>query len=210
LAIVEILKPLVEIITGFIASLGYPGIFILMILESALIPIPSEIIMPFSGFLVTTGKLETLGVVIAGTTGNLVGSIATYYLGLKLGRAFIIRYGKYIFFRQRHLDLTEYLFQRYGEKISFIGRLLPGIRTYVSLPAGIGRTKLGNFVIYSAAGAALWNTVLTYIGMQLGHNWKNIDRYSIYLDITALVIVAILVVWFIYTTRRDKYAKSEL
>ena len=210
MAVVEILKPLIEIITGFIASLGYPGIFILMILESALIPIPSEIIMPFSGFLATTGKLEPLGVVIAGTLGNLVGSIATYYLGLKLGRAFIIRYGKYIFFRQRHLELTESLFQKYGEKISFIGRLLPGIRTYVSLPAGIGRTKLGNFVIYSVAGAALWNSALTYIGMQLGRNWKNIDRYSIYLDMTALVIVAILVIWFIHATRRDKYTKSQL
>jgi membrane protein DedA with SNARE-associated domain len=210
LAVVEILKPLIEIITGFIGSLGYPGIFILMILESALIPIPSEIIMPFSGFLATTGKLEPLGVVIAGTLGNLVGSIATYYLGLKLGRAFIIRYGKYIFFRQRHLELTESLFQKYGEKISFIGRLLPGIRTYVSLPAGIGRTKLGNFVIYSVAGAALWNSALTYIGMQLGRNWKNIDRYSIYLDMTALVIVAILVIWFIHATRRDKYTKSQL
>ena len=210
LAVVEILKPLIEIITGFIASLGYPGIFILMILESALIPIPSEIIMPFSGFLATTGKLEPLGVVIAGTLGNLVGSIATYYLGLKLGRAFIIRYGKYIFFRQRHLELTESLFQKYGEKISFIGRLLPGIRTYVSLPAGVGQTKLWNFVIYSVAGAALWNSALTYIGMQLGRNWKNIDRYSIYLDMTALVIVAILVIWFIHATRRDKYTKSQL
>jgi membrane protein DedA with SNARE-associated domain len=210
LAVLEILKPLVEIITGFIASLGYSGIFILMILESALIPIPSEIIMPFSGFLATTGKLEPLGVVIAGTLGNLVGSIATYYLGLKLGRAFIIRYGKYIFFRQRHLELTESLFQKYGEKISFIGRLLPGIRTYVSLPAGIGRTKLGNFVIYSVAGAALWNSALTYIGMQLGHSWKNIDRYSVYLDMTAIVIVAILVIWFIHATRRDKYTKSQL
>jgi membrane protein DedA with SNARE-associated domain len=139
MAIIEILSPIVQFIISIISNLGYGGIFLLMILESALIPIPSEIIMPFSGFLVSDGKMGAVGVILAGSFGNLVGSVATYFLGIKLGRAFLIKYGKYIFFKPQHLVFVEDLFHKYGDKIAFVGRLLPAIRTYVSLPAGIGR-----------------------------------------------------------------------
>jgi membrane protein DedA with SNARE-associated domain len=204
LAILEILRPVVEGITQFISILGYPGIFILMTLESALVPIPSEIIMPFSGFLSTTGRLEPIGVIIAGSLGNLIGSILTYYLGLKIGRTFVLKYGKYIFFKRKHLELTERLFAKYGEKISFIGRLLPGIRTYVSLPAGIGKTRPKKFVVYTLAGVVIWNSFLTFIGMQLGKRWQNIDKYSLYLDIISVALVAAFVIYFIYVSRRDR------
>ena len=147
MALIEILRPLVEFITSIISSLGYGGIFFLMVLESALIPIPSEIIMPFSGFLASTGKLSSVGVILAGSFGNLIGSTLTYYLGIRLGRAFLIKYGKYIFFRLHHLEWTEHLFQRYGDKISFVGRLIPGVRTYISLPAGIGKTNFIKFAV---------------------------------------------------------------
>src|ERR671932_361416 len=113
--VLELLKPLVEFITSFIGQVGYGGIFFLMVLESALIPIPSEIIMPFSGFLASTGKLSSISVVLAGSFGNLVGSIITYYLGIRLGRVLLIKYGKYIFFREHHLVWTEQLFQKYGD-----------------------------------------------------------------------------------------------
>ena len=185
MAIIEILRPIVESITSIISTMSYPGIFFLMILESALIPIPSEIIMPFSGFLASTGKLSSVGVVLSGTFGNLVGSILTYYLGINVGRAFLIKYGRYAFFKKEHLELTENLFKRYGDKVSFVGRLLPGIRTYVSLPAGIGKTKFTKFVIYTFLGSIIWNSMLTYVGMKLGSNWKNIDKYSIYLDLAS-------------------------
>jgi membrane protein DedA with SNARE-associated domain len=206
----EILRPIVEGITQFISILGYPGIFILMTLESALVPIPSEIIMPFSGFLSTTGRLEPIGVVIAGSLGNLIGSIMTYYLGLKIGRTLVLKYGKYIFFKRKHLELTERLFAKYGEKISFIGRLLPGIRTYVSLPAGIGKTRPKKFVIYTLAGVIIWNSLLTFIGMQLGKRWQNIDKYSLYLDIIAVVLVAAFVIYFIYASRRDRHKNAKI
>jgi membrane protein DedA with SNARE-associated domain len=199
--VIEILKPIVEFITYLISSLGYPGIFILMIFESALIPIPSEIIMPFSGFLVSAGKLGLVGVVLAGSFGNLVGSIITYYIGIKLGRAFLIKYGKYIFFKVHHLEWIEQLFEKYGDKISFIGRLLPAVRTYVSLPAGIGKTNLIKFVVYTLAGSIIWNSLLTYIGIQFGRNWRNIDKYSIYLDILTLVVVGVFIVWLVYKRR---------
>jgi membrane protein DedA with SNARE-associated domain len=205
-AIIEILRPIVEVITSIITTMSYPGIFFLMILESALIPIPSEIIMPFSGFLALTGKLNYIGVVLAGSFGNLVGSVLTYYLGINVGRKVILKYGKYIFFKKKHLELTENLFHKYGDRVSFVGRLLPGIRTYVSLPAGIGKTKFTKFVIYTLAGSLIWNSMLTYVGMKLGSNWKNIDKYSIYLDIAAVLAIAVFLIWFIYTTRRKSKA----
>jgi membrane protein DedA with SNARE-associated domain len=204
MALIEILRPIIEFITSIILSLGYGGIFFLMVLESALIPIPSEIIMPFSGFLASTGKLSSIGVVLAGSFGNLVGSIITYYLGIRLGRVFLIKYGKYIFFRAHHLVWTEQLFQRYGDKISFLGRLIPGVRTYISLPAGIGKTNLIKFVVYSLAGSVIWNSLLTYGGIQLGHSWQHIDKYSAYLDGIALVSVVIVIVWIVYNNKRRK------
>lgn len=204
--VLELLKPLIEFITSFIGQLGYSGIFFLMILESALIPIPSEIIMPFSGFLSSMGRLDPFLVILSGSFGNVVGSVLTYYLGIRAGRKFILKYGKYILFRKEHLEITENLFRRYGDKISFAGRLLPGIRTYVSLPAGIGKTDFKKFMIYSFAGSLVWNSMLLYVGMNLGRNWKNIDKYSVYLDVAAVLSVAIFVVWFVYKTKRKSNA----
>src|SRR4051794_1027277 len=204
MALIEILRPLVEFITSVISSLGYGGIFFLMILESALIPIPSEIIMPFSGFLVSTGKLGSVAVILAGSLGNLVGSVITYYLGIRLGRAFLIKYGKYILFRVHHLVWTEQLFQKYGDKISFVGRLLPGVRTYVSLPAGIGKSNFIKFVVYTLVGSIIWNSLLTYAGIQLGRSWQHIDNYSGYLDIIAVVAITVFIVWIVYNNTRNK------
>jgi membrane protein DedA with SNARE-associated domain len=204
MALIEILRPLVEFITSVISSLGYGGIFILMILESALIPIPSEIIMPFSGFLVSSGKLGSVGVILAGSLGNLVGSVITYYLGIRLGRAFLIKYGKYILFRVHHLVWTEQLFQKYGDKISFVGRLLPVVRTYISLPAGIGKSNFIKFVVYTLVGSIIWNSLLTYGGIQLGRSWQHIDKYSGYLDIIAVVATAVFIVWIVYNNTKNR------
>ena len=200
----DIIRPLIEFIISFISRVGYLGIFFLMVLESAMIPIPSEIIMPFSGFLVSVGKFGPILVVLAGSLGNLVGSILTYYFGLKVGRAFIIKYGKYVFFKKEHLEFTERLFKNYGDKISFVGRLLPVIRTYVSLPAGIGRTNFIKFVFYTLIGSLIWNSVLTFAGMQLGNNWKNIDRYSIYLDIVTICIIVGFSAWLVLKFKKGR------
>jgi membrane protein DedA with SNARE-associated domain len=208
MAITEILTSLVQFITSIISNLGYGGIFFLMILESALIPIPSEVIMPFSGFLVSVGKLGSVGVVLAGSFGNLVGSIATYYLGVRVGRAAIIKYGKYVLFKKKHLEYTERLFEKYGDKIVFIGRLLPGIRTYISLPAGIGLTGIVKFAVYTFAGSLIWNALLTYAGIELGINWKHIDKYSGYLYTTAIVSTIAIILWIFYNRRRGNKSKT--
>ena len=198
----EILKPIIDFVISFISTLGYPGIFLLSILESALIPIPSEIIMPFSGFLVSNGTFEPVSVVLAGTFGNLVGSILTYYLGIKAGRAFILRYGKYILFKKSHLEFTEELFQKYGDKISFFCRLLPAVRTYISLPCGVGKTNFVKFSIYTFLGSLIWNSMLTYVGIMFGDNWENIDKYAIYLDVVSVCVITGFVIWFFAKIRK--------
>jgi membrane protein DedA with SNARE-associated domain len=205
----EILKPVIDFVISFISGLGYPGIFLLMILESALIPIPSEIIMPFSGFLVSNGTFDPISVVFAGTFGNLVGSILTYYLGIKAGRAFILKYGKYILFKKSHLEFTEELFEKYGDKISFFCRLLPAVRTYISLPCGVGKANFVKFSIYTFLGSLIWNSMLTYVGILFGNNWKNIDKYAIYLDIVAACVIVGFIIWFLVKVRRRNKSRQE-
>jgi membrane protein DedA with SNARE-associated domain len=166
--------------------------------------------MPFSGFLVSNGTFEPISVVLAGTFGNLVGSILTYYLGIKVGRAFILKYGKYILFRKGHLEFTEELFQKYGDKISFFCRLLPAIRTYISLPCGVGKANFIKFSIYTFLGSLIWNSMLTYVGIQFGNNWENIDKYAIYLDIVSACVIAGFVIWFVAKIRRRNKKETEV
>ncbi|HEX2614215.1 MAG TPA: DedA family protein, partial [Nitrososphaera sp.] len=177
MVLIEILEPLVNFIVSLVSSLGYLGIFVLMVLESALIPIPSEIIMPFSGFLVQDGRLNFTSTVLAGSIGNLAGSTLTYYLGKTIRRERILKYGKFVFLREHHLEFAEQLFQKHGSKISFAGRLLPAVRTYVSLPAGVTSTPFKKFMAYTFFGSVIWNVFLVYLGVRLGENWKNIDKY---------------------------------
>ncbi len=177
--------------------MGYLGVFSLMVLDSAMIPIPSEIILVFSGYLITTGKFEPVSVIVVGSLGNVIGSILTYYVGLKWGRVLLLKYGRYVLLKKKHIEFTENLFQKHGDRISFFGRLLPAIRTYISLPCGIGRTNIIKFSIYTFLGSIIWNTVFTYIGMQLGNNWEHIDNYSVYLEILLLSVCSGFVIWII-------------
>lgn len=200
----EIIEPILDFVTFVISNLGYPGVIFLMILDSAMIPIPSEIILVFSGYLVTTGTFEPISVILAGSFGNVVGSIMTYYFGLKFGRLFVLRFGKYFFIKENHLEYTEKLFQKYGDKISFLGRLLPAIRTYISLPCGIAKMNLFKYSVYTFFGSIIWNTMFTYIGIQLGSNWQDIDNYSIYLEIVSVCLIVVFVIWFITKTLKKR------
>ena len=200
----ETLKPVVDFVISIISNLGYPGVIFLMVLDSAMIPIPSEIILVFSGYLVTTGTFEPISIILAGSFGNVVGSILTYYFGLKFGRLFILRFGKYFFIKEHHIEYTEKLFQKHGDKISFLGRLLPAKRTYISLPCGIAKMNLIKYSIYTFFGSVIWNTMFTYIGMQLGSNWHHIDNYSIYLEIISGCVIVAFVIWFITRTLKKR------
>lgn len=183
-------------ITNIISQIGYLGIFFLMLLESALIPIPSEVIMPFSGFLVATGEFNLFSVVAAGTLGNLVGSLVAYYLGIKIGRSLLLKYGKYVLIDKEHLNLADRWFGKFGDKVIFLSRNMPAVRTYISLPAGITKMNLLKFSIFTLVGSIPWNFALTYLGILLGRNWNLILRYTTILDIIIVVAVVILIVWW--------------
>jgi membrane protein DedA with SNARE-associated domain len=180
-----------------------------MVLDSAMIPIPSEIILVYSGYLVTTGTFEPISLILAGSLGNVIGSIITYYIGLKFGRLFILRFGKYFFIKEHHLEYTEKLFQKYGDKISFLGRLLPAIRTYISLPCGVAKMNLFKYSIYTFIGSVIWNTIFTYIGIQLGSKWQEIDNYSIYLEIVTGCVIVTFVIWFTIKMLRKRRSNKK-
>jgi membrane protein DedA with SNARE-associated domain len=196
----DIITNLANFIIQTISNSGYLGIFFLMIAESALIPIPSEIIMPFSGYLAYTGKLNPIFVIIAGSIGNLVGSLVAYIIGVKLGREIILRYGKYVLLKKSHLDWTESFFRKYGDSSTFVSRLLPAIRTYISLPAGIAKMNLKKFSVYTFVGSLIWSTMLTYVGIALGEEWTQIRNYSEYIN--GVVLVGILIVVIIIIKKR--------
>ncbi|MGB6464109.1 MAG: DedA family protein [Nitrosotalea sp.] len=193
----EILGNLTNFIIQTISNSGYVGIFFLMVAESALIPIPSEVIMPFSGYLVSTGKFNVILVIIAGSIGNLVGALVSYFVGAYLGRGFVLKYGKYVLLKKSHLELAESYFKKYGDRSTFISRLLPAIRTYVSLPAGVAKMNLKKFAVFTLVGSIIWNTALTYVGIKLGEEWNSIRKYSDYFDavVVIVVIVAIIAYW---------------
>jgi membrane protein DedA with SNARE-associated domain len=202
---VSILQDLIVLISNFIVSIisitGYPGVLFLMILESALMPIPSEIIMPFSGYLVYAGKFDIWVVTLIGTIGNLIGSWTAYFLGLYLGRNFILKYGKYILLKKKHLLLAEKWFKKYGDKTIFFSRMMPVVRTVISLPAGLARMNFKKFSIYTFIGSIPWNFALTYIGFWLGKNWKIISKYTETID---LLIIAGIIIFLIYFLRNRK------
>lgn len=192
---------LVELLAGFITSfisqIGYVGVFFLMVLESALIPVPSEVIMPFSGFLVATGEFNIFYALVAGTLGNLVGSVIAYYIGSYVGRGLVLRYGKYVLLDEGHLDLSDRWFKKFGDKIIFVSRNLPAVRTYISLPAGISKMNIFKFSVYTLIGSTPWNFALLYGGVLLGKNWEVILKYTTILDVLVVIAGIVFIIWFL-------------
>ncbi|VVB91055.1 SNARE associated Golgi protein [uncultured archaeon] len=182
-------------ITQIISSIGYVGVFILMTLESAALPVPSEVVMPFAGYLSYQGKFDLIIISIVGAAGCMTGSIISYMVGLKGGRPFLAKYGKYFFINHDHIDLAERWFIKYGDKAVFFSRLLPVMRTFISLPAGIGKYSLKKLSLYSFIGSLPWCFGLAYIGFKLGPYWKDIIRFFDALDI---VVIAVLILSLIY------------
>jgi membrane protein DedA with SNARE-associated domain len=196
-----------QVVIPFLNSLygavGYLGVLVAMTIESAMVPLPSELILPYAGFLVSdTSQLEPLThgpwgfwiVVVAATIGNTLGSLISYAIGAYGGRPFLERYGRYLLIRPHEIELADRFFADHGAATVFIGRLLPIIRTFISFPAGVARMPLGRFVAYSTAGALIWSTLLVYAGTVLGANWVDIRHVLQPFDllIAALVVAAAL------------------
>ncbi len=178
--------------------MGYPGIIFLMAIESACIPLPSEIIMPFSGYLVFRGDFSLLWVGLAGAVGCVAGSIPAYYLGLYGGRPLIERYGKYVLVSHHDLDLADRWFQRYGDWAIFFSRLLPVVRTFISFPAGVARMNFSRFIIYTFVGSFPWCLGLAYAGMKLGQKWDTLGHYFHEFDLVIGILIALGIVIYIW------------
>src|SRR3989344_8460431 len=191
-------------VVSFISTSGYFSIFILMAMESALIPIPSEIIMPFSGFLVFEEKFSLWAVVFWGTFGNLIGSIAAYLLGIYGGRPLIEKYGKYILISRHELDVADRWFQKYGGLSVFFSRMLPAVRTFISLPAGIARMPFLKFCLYTTLGSLPWSFALTYAGVVSGGNWHILEPYFRKFDWAIGILGILFLIWFIYYKIKNK------
>jgi len=184
------------LVVDTIDRIGYIGIFVLMTLESCGVPIPSEIIMPFSGYLVSKGHLSYWMVVLVGSLANLFGSVIAFFIGSK-GRPFLDKYGKYLFIHKHHLEYAEGLFERYGALIIFLGRNMPVIRTYISFPAGISRMNFAKFSILTFLGSIPWNMMLVYIGIKMGEHWDKIVEFFEKLD-SIIILLAILTIIYLF------------
>jgi membrane protein DedA with SNARE-associated domain len=197
------------IITGIISTLSYPGIIALMALESACVPIPSEIVMPFAGYLASQGTFDLISLTIAGTAGNLIGSIVAYWVGLKAGRPFILRYGRYVLLRKKHLDMAESWFAKHGEATTLFSRMLPIVRTFISLPAGMAKMNFKKFVLFTTIGSIPWNFALAYIGFQLGQNWEEVKGIFWILDIVVVIAVIVIIAILVTGYLKGKGEKSD-
>jgi membrane protein DedA with SNARE-associated domain len=188
--IARIIEFLASFIIAVISSGGYTGVIILMAIESACIPLPSEIIMPFSGYLVFRGEFGLVWVGLAGAFGCVVGSVPAYYLGLYGGRPLIEKYGKYVLVSHHDLDIADRWFARYGDWAIFFSRLLPVVRTFISFPAGVAKMNVPRFIIYTFVGSFPWCLGLAYVGMKLGENWDTLGVYFHKLDIVIGILLA--------------------
>jgi membrane protein DedA with SNARE-associated domain len=198
----NILETLSNFVISVIEQLGYTGVFVAMGLESACIPLPSEVIMPFAGFVVWKGELTLIGVTLAGTAGSLAGSLVAYFVGGYGGLPFLERYGKYVLIRKSELDRAHTWFGRYGETTVFVSRLLPIVRTFISLPAGVARMDVKKFSLYTVLGSLPWCFGLAYVGVLLGPHWSDLEALFRYLDIVVIAGIIGLVGYLIYHRKR--------
>jgi len=195
----KILAVLFVFIKSMIAFSGYGGIVILMGIESACIPLPSELIMPFAGYLVFEGTMKLFWVATAGAIGCNLGSLVAYEIGFYGGRPLVVRYGRWILLGNPELDLAEKFFARWGYLAVFFARLLPVIRTFIALPAGIAQMPRGRFHIYTFLGSWPWCFALAWFGMKLGENWRFLSKYLHKFDAVILVVLVAGLIWYVWT-----------
>lgn len=202
------IESIAQWIISVISSLGYPGIVLTMAIESVLIPLPSEIIMPFSGFLVSTGRFDLNLVALSGAVGNVIGSLIAYAIGFygheKLVRRFIRKFGKWILVSEHELDQTEKLLHRFKDLVVLGSRVIPGIRTVISLPCGFAKLPLGRFIVLTFIGSLIWSYFLAWIGYVLGQNWHSIGPYFHKLDAAIIILIVLTIGWYIYYKIKSK------
>lgn len=206
----EILDQIRVIIEQIVTTLGYPGISLVMFTENIFPPIPSELVMPFAGFLVADGKYSLPGIIFAGTLGSVIGAVVLYYIGVwadePIVRAFLRRWGRYFMVSEDDLDRVLTLFDRYGSIIVFFGRVIPIVRSLISLPAGMNRMPLPRFLVFTTLGATIWTSLLSIGGMILGENWEQIMEYVSQYEKVVLVVLVLAVLAFVVLRIRERRA----
>ena len=193
----QVLEALAVWIQGVISTLGYGGVGGLMAIESACVPLPSEVIMPFAGSLIPMGRFTLFGCGLAGAIGCVVGSIPAYYFGAYGGRPLILKYGRYILLSEEHLDWADKFFAQRGDLTVFIARLLPVVRTFIAFPAGVARMPMGKFIVYTFAGSFPWCLGLAYVGMKLGEHIDELKPWFHRFDAVLVVLGLAAVAWFV-------------
>ena len=201
---------MLEWATSIIERMGYGGIVFLMVLENVFPPIPSEVILPFAGFTASKGRLSLIGVIVAASTGSMLGAVPLYYLGYFLGiervRRLAERYGRWVALSGRDIESAMEWFRGYGAGIVLVGRIIPGLRSVVSIPAGICGMTLSRFFLYSAAGTAVWSGLLVYLGWLLGKNYETVAQYVAYMSYgVAAVIIGAVIIWIIRRKGRSTF-----
>lgn len=200
----NIIDFLVNLVITVISWGGYAGVFLLMLLESCGIPAPSEVIMPFAGFLVFKGQMVLWWAVLLGALGNLVGSLLAYWIGAKGGRPLLEKYGKYVLISNHDLDKADHWFTHYGEITVFLGRLLPVVRTYISFPAGVAKMDLKKFSFYTFLGALIWSWLFGWLGVKMGENWEKIRLALHNFDVAIVAGLLVLVLLCIFRHLKNK------
>lgn len=193
----KIIAILATWIMGVISTMGYGGIVLLMAIESACIPLPSEIIMPFAGFLVFKGEMVLWMVAVAGALGCVVGSIPAYYLGMYGGRPLVEKYGKWVLISHKDLKWADHAFEKHGDIIIFIGRLLPAVRTFIAFPAGMARMHMGKFILYTFVGSLIWCYLLAFAGFKMGEHWESLKVYFHEFHYVIAGAGLIFVIWYL-------------
>jgi len=201
----DITAPLVNWVTEVIGSYGVWAVFILMVLESACIPVPSEAIMLFGGFLAGQGKTTLFAVIVAGVAGNVVGSWIAYWVGLKKGRDWALQW-HWMHITPERLDTSDRWFERYGSWAVLIARMLPIIRTFISFPAGVARMPFWRFTILTVIGCIPWVTLLAWIGLLVGDNWEAVQHKLHYFDYAVALLIVAGIIWMLVRYRRRRVA----
>ncbi|MCZ7663685.1 MAG: DedA family protein [Thermoleophilia bacterium] len=197
-------------IIPILVDYGLVAIFVTMALESACVPIPSEVVVPYGGFLAAQGHTQLWMVVLVATVANLVGSTVAYAAGRYGGRSLVLRYGRYVLMSPHHLDVADHWFQRRGQLTVFLTRMMPGVRTFISVPAGVARMPYGRFALYSFLGALPWNLALAYLGWVFGENWERLQesfsRYNLVFWVLLGLAIVAAVAWKWRAVRRSRAA----
>ena len=201
----QLLTGIATWILGIISSMHYAGIVLLMAIESACIPLPSEIIMPFAGFLVSKGEMTLFGIALAGAIGCVVGSIPAYYVGMFGGRPLAERFGKYVLISKKDLDMADRWFANHGEIIIFVARLLPAVRTFIAFPAGVARMNMTKFIVYTFVGSFIWCGVLGYVGMKAGEHWEDLKVYFHESHYVIAVLGLAFVAWYVWRHFKNEH-----